>query len=84
MVAEYGNSLGIQFVDAARAFAAVAHQAGVLQDAQMLGNGWARNWHARGQFIHGTRRSPQHFEDGQARRVAQGRETVLYVSVHLR
>ena len=84
MVAQHGNALGIQFVDTAGAFAAVAHQPGVLQNAQMLRNGWARHGHARGQFVHGARGSAQHFEDRQAGGVAQGRETVLYVSIHLR
>lgn len=84
MVTQHGNALGIQFVDTAGAFAAVAHQSGVLQNAQMLGYRWARDGHARGQFVHGAGGGAQHFEDGQAGGVAQGRETVLYVSVHLR
>ncbi len=84
MVAQHGEPLGIQFVDAAGAFAAVAHQSRVLQNAKMLGYGWARHGHAGGQFVHGAGGGAQHFEDGQAGGVAQGRESVLYVSVHLR
>lgn len=36
MIAQKGDAFGIQFVEAARALAAVAHEASLLQDAQML------------------------------------------------
>ena len=36
MITQKGDAFGIQFIDATRALATVAHEAGLLQDAQML------------------------------------------------
>jgi len=83
MVAQERQTLGVELVDAARAFAAVAHQAGFLEDAEMLGNGRARNRETCGQFVDGPGRSAEHFKDGQAGRVAEGGESAFYVSIHL-
>jgi hypothetical protein len=84
VVAQEGDALGIQFVDAARAVAAVAHKVGLLQDAQVLRDGRPGYGQAGGQFVHRAGVGAQHLEDGQAGRVAEGGESVLYVSIHLR
>jgi len=84
MVAQHGDSFGVQFIDAARAFAPVAHQSRVFQHAEVLGDGGAGNWQPCGELVHRLRVVPQHFEDGQAGGIAQCREPILYVSVHLR
>jgi len=84
MIAQQGQALGIQFVDAARAFAAVANQPRIFQHAQMLRNSGTRDGKSRGKLVHRQRLIPQHFKDGQAGRVAQGGKSVLYVSIHLR
>lgn len=84
MVAQQGKALGIQLVNAACPFMAVADQAGLFKHAQMLRNGRARDRQTRGELVHGLGVRAQHFKDGQAGGIAQGRETVLYVSIHLR
>ena len=84
MVAQKGQPIGVEFVDAARALAAVAHQASLFEHPQVLRNRRTRNGQAGSEFVHRTRRSAQHLEDSQAGCVAQSRETVLYVSIHLR
>ena len=84
MVAEKGQALGIELVDAARAGAAVANEAGLFEHAQVLRNRGTGNWQAGGEFIHGARRRAEHLENGQAGGVAKGGESVLYVSIHLR
>ena len=84
MVVQERHTLGIQFVDAARAIAAVTDEPGVLQHAQMLRDGRAGHGQPGGKLVHRAGMSAEHFEDGQAGGVAQGREAVLYVSIHLR
>lgn len=84
MVAQKGQTLGIEFVDAASAVAPVAHQARFLEDAQVLRDRWTRNGQPGGQFVDSARRGAEHLEDGQAGGVAKSGEAVLYVSVHLR
>ena len=75
--------MGIQFVDAARAVAAVTHKVRLLQDAQVLRDRRTRHGQAGGKFVYGTGVRAQHLEDGQAGRVAKSGEPVLYVSIHL-
>ena len=84
MVTENDQPFRIEFVNAARAIAAVAHQASLFENAQMLRNCRARNGQTCGEFMNGARRGAQHLEDGQASGVAKGGEAVLYVSIHLR
>ncbi len=84
VVAQQGDALGIQFVNAPRTRAAIAHQASVLQNTQMLGDCRARNRQASGEFVHRARMAPDHFEDGQAGGIAKSSKAVLYVSTHLR
>ena len=84
MVSEERQPLWIQFVNPARAFAAVPHQSRILQHPQVLRNRRARNWQSRRKLVHGLRMVPQHFKNSQPRRVPQRRQSVLYVSTHLR
>ena len=84
MVAEQREALGIEFVNASRAHTPVAHQTRLLQHAEMLGYGWPRDRQPCRQFVYRPGMRSDHFEDGQAGGVAQGRESVLYVSIHLR
>lgn len=84
MVPQEREPLGIQFVDAAGAFAAVAHQTSLFQHPQVLGNSRPRHGKFRRQLMHGPRMRPDHFKNGQARRIAECRQAVLWVSIHLR
>ncbi len=84
MVAQQSDALGIQFVNAPRTCASIAHQASVLQNAQMLRDRRARNGQPGGELVHRARTAPDHFEDGQASGIAKCSEAVLYVSTHLR
>lgn len=84
MVAQQRDTFGIQFIDAARAVAAVANQAGLLQHTQVLRNCGPRNRKAGSQFVNCTRVIPEQFENRQAGGIAQGGKARLYVSAHLR
>jgi len=84
MIAQEGDTLRIEFVDAAGAGSAVAYEAGLFQHAEMLGDGGAGNGKTGGEFVDGAGVGAEHFEDGQAGGIAEGGKAVLYVSVHLR
>ena len=84
MVSEQRQPVGIQLVNPPCSFAAVAHQPRILQHPQVLRNRRTRNRQARRKLIHRLRMVPQHLEYGQPRRVAQCRQSILYVSLHLR
>jgi len=77
MVPEKSEPLGIQFVNPAGAFAAVANQAGLFQHPQVLGNSRARHGKSRRQFVHGSRMGSDHLKNGQARGIAERRQAVL-------
>jgi len=76
VVAQKREPLGIQFVDPARSFAAVAHQASLFQHPQVLRNRGPRHGKSRRQFVHGTRMRPDHLKNGQAGGVAERGEAV--------
>lgn len=84
MVAQQRQPLRIELVNAPRALTAVAHQACVLEDAKVLGDGGARDGQTGRKLVHGLGMVAEHLEDGEAGGVAQSGKTVLYVSVHLR
>ncbi|GEM_PF-2575873 len=84
MIAQQGQPLGIELVDAPGAFAAIANQAGVLQYAQVLRDSGARYRQSGGKLVYRERLVPQHLEDGQAGGIPQGGQAILYVSIHLR
>ena len=84
VIAEQGQPLWIQFVDPTGAFPAVAHQTRILQHTQVLGNRWAGYRQASRELVHSLGMVAQHLEDGQPGGVAQRRQSVLYVSIHLR
>ena len=84
MIAEQRHSLGIQFVNPPRAFPPVANQPRLFQHTQVLRNGRPRYRQSCRQLIHRLPMVPQHLEDRQPRRVAQRRQSILYVSIHLR
>ena len=84
VVPQQRQALGIQFIDPPRAFPPVAYQPCILQDPQMLGNGRARYRQARRKLVHGMGMVAQHLENGQPGGVAQRRQSVLYVRIHLR
>lgn len=84
MIAEQRETFGVQFIDSPRTYTSVAHQARFLQHAQMLRDGRPRHRQACRQFVHRAGMRADHFEDRQTGGVAQGRESVLYVSIHLR
>ena len=74
----------IDFVDTARARAAVANQAGVLENAQVLRDGRAGNRKQRSEMTDGTRMGGQQLKYGQASGVAEGLQSGGDVSIHLR
>ena len=84
VVPQQRQPLRIQFVNPARAFPAVPHKARILQHPQVLRNGWPRYRQARRKLVHSLRVIAQHLEDRQPGRIAQSRQSVLYVSIHLR
>ena len=84
VVAQQGKPLRIQLVNSSRAVAAVADQARLLQDTQMLGDGGAGYGQAGGQFVNGARMSANHLKNCEARGVAESGQAVAQVSVHLR
>lgn len=84
MIAEELKAVGIEFVDAAGAVTAVADQASLLEDAEVLGDGGAGDGEAGSEFMDGAGVRGEEMEDGEAGRVAQSGEAGVYVSVHLR
>lgn len=84
MVAQESDAFGIQFVDATRAFAAVAYQPGLLEDTQVLRNGRPRHRQSSSQFMDSARMMAQPFKDGEASGVAERGKAGLNVSAHLR
>jgi len=84
MIAEELETLGIEFVDAAGAGAAVADESGLLEDAEMLGDGGTGDGKPGSEFVDGARMGSEEMENGEAGGVAQGGEAGFYVSIHLR
>lgn len=84
MIAQESDALRIQLVDAPRACAAIAHQTRFLEHAQVLRHRGAGHRQPRSQFAHRMGMIAEHFEDAQSRGIAKSRESVLYVSIHLR
>ena len=84
VIAEHRDTFGIQFINPPRTFPPVAHQPRILQHPQVLRNGRARDWQAGRKLVHGLGMLAQHLENSQPRGVAQCRQPVLYVSIHLR
>jgi hypothetical protein len=83
VVAEEGDPFGIEFVNAAGAIVTVAYKPRLLEDAEVLGNGRPGDRQPGRQFVDSARVAAQHFEDGQARRVAESGKAALSVSIHL-
>lgn len=84
MIAQERNALRIQLVNAPRACPTVTHQTRLLEYAQVLRHRRARHRQPRRQFVYRIGMTAEHLEDGQPRGVAQSRQAVLYVSIHLR
>jgi hypothetical protein len=84
VVAQEREAFGIEFIDTAGAGAAIAHEAGVLENAQVLGNGRTGDGESGSEFVNGARMGAEKLNDGPAGGVAESGEAVLYVSSHLR
>ncbi len=82
MVAQGGNAIGIQFVDAASAVAAISDQSRILEHAQMLRDRGAGDGDASGQIVDGAGMLADQGKDSQAGRIAESGEAGLYVSIH--
>ncbi len=77
------ESLRVELVDPARALLFVAHEAGVLEDAQVLRDGGAADVELAGDVADGHRAFEEEpGEDGPAGAVAEGVELRLFVSIH--
>lgn len=64
MIAEGREPLGIEFIDAPSAFAAVAHEPRLLQHTQVLGNRRPRDRQPSCQFVDCTGMCANHLKDG--------------------
>ena len=84
VVSQFHNSPRIHFVNPPCPLSPVAHQPRIFQYSQMLRYRRPRNWHALRKFVHRPRMLRQHGKNRQSRRIAQCRQPILYVSIHLR
>jgi hypothetical protein len=79
------DRIGIDGVEAPRAFGAVGDQVGALQDAKMLGNRRTTHREFLREFANGQRSIAQEAaENGAPRRVAKSVELGRLVTIHLR
>src|SRR5580700_5392425 len=83
VVPQPGEAVGVQAVDAARPNLYAAHQSGVLQDFEVLGDGGPADRQQRGEVDDGGGPLSELLEDGPPGRIAQGAEG-RRVSIHLR
>ena len=84
VITQERQAFRIQFVNAARALAAVAHQPRFLEHAEVLGDRGTGYRKPGGELVDSTGMRTEHFEDGQAGGIAKSGKAVLYVSAHLR
>ena len=84
MIAQEGDALRIQLVNAPRARPPIAHQTRLFEHAQVLRNRRARHGQPGRQFVYRVGMAAEHLEDGQSGGIAESRQAVLYVSIHLR
>jgi hypothetical protein len=72
----------IHRVHTASSFRAVGDKTGVLEHAQVLGNGGAADWEVASQLAHGAWTFDEALEDGATSAVAQGVPRRNSVSYH--
>jgi hypothetical protein len=84
MGAQARYTLGIELIEAARSGAVVEHEAGVFQHFEVLRDGGTADGESARELVHGQRSSRQLLEDSHAGGVAEGVESGLEVSVHIR
>lgn len=70
-------AFGIQLVKAASSGLAVGDQAGVLEDAEMLGDGGAADREGASEFVNGGGAVGEFLKDGHAGSIAEGVEAGL-------
>jgi hypothetical protein len=75
--------LGIDFVDAASAGAAVADEAGLSEDTKMLGDCGTGDRKDRGELVDGMGVAGEQLKDREAGGVAEGLQSGSNVSIHL-
>ena len=75
--------MGIDFVDAASAGAAIADKAGLFEDAKMLGDSGTGDRKDAGELVDGMGMAGEQLKDPEASRVAEGLQSGSNVSVHL-
>src|SRR5580700_5830577 len=83
VVPQPGEAVRVQAVDAARPDLYTAHESGVLQDLEVLGDGGPADRQQRGEVDDGGGPLSELLEDGPPGRIAQGAEG-RRVSIHLR
>ena len=81
-VAQRPQALSFDGVDPLRAMGPVGHEAGVFQDAQMLGDRGPTHRKRAGQLADGPGPTTQAQQDGAASAVAEGVELAMMVSDH--
>lgn len=81
-IAERAKALGVDGVHPLRALGPVGHEAGVFQDAKVLGHRGPTHRKCASQFPDRLGPAAQPEEDGAARAVAEGVQLRLIVSNH--
>src|SRR6188474_3212430 len=64
VLAQLGERVSVDAVEVARPLATLADEAGVLEDAEVLRNGWAGDGQARGDLTDGARALAKALENG--------------------
>jgi hypothetical protein len=78
------ESSGVELVHSASAFGPVDHEPSVLENPEVLGDGWPADRKRLGERTDGQWALPQLTEDGSSSGVAEGVELRTRVSIHLR
>jgi hypothetical protein len=71
------HTLGMQLVEAASSGLAIGDQPGILEHAEVLGDGWTADRERASELIYGGRAGGELLKDGHAGGIAQGVEAGL-------
>ncbi len=76
--------MGVELVEMPGALGLLGDQAGVFEDTEVLGDGWAAYGEVAGELAYGLGAVEKAGEDGSAGGVAEGVEFGSLVRIHLR